>query len=102
MYVKRIVKTAGIFEKRFVDRAFEKGLFRRRYRLSKKKREKLRDLCLDGSKRFVDENEKTAVITFHNAKVIPNTIVNMERELRQKHRMRQNSIGKWFRFWLQC
>ena len=35
-------------------------------------------------KRFVDENEKTAVITFHNAKVIPNTIVNMERELRQK------------------
>lgn len=42
---------------------------------------------------------KTAVITFHNAKVIPNTIVNMERELRQKHRMRQNSIGKWFRFW---
>lgn len=68
----------------------------------KEEARKLRDLCLDGSKRFVDENEKTAVITFHNAKVIPNTIVNMERELRQKHRMRQNSIGKWFRFWLQC
>lgn len=50
----------------------------------KEEARKLRDLCLDGSKRFVDENEKTAVITFHNAKVIPNTIVNMERELRQK------------------
>lgn len=36
------------------------------------------------AKKYVDVNENTAVITFHNAKVIPNTIVSMERELRKK------------------
>ena len=50
------VKTAGIFEKRFVDRAFEKGLFRRRYRLSKKKREKLR---LSSKASFIERKIQT-------------------------------------------
>ena len=36
------------------------------------------------AKKYVDTNENTAIITFHNAKVIPNTIVSMERELRRK------------------
>lgn len=36
------------------------------------------------AKKYVDEAENTAILTFHNAKVIPNTIVNMEQELRKK------------------
>lgn len=36
------------------------------------------------AKKYVDTNENTALITFHNAKMIPNTIVNMEQELRRK------------------
>ena len=35
-------------------------------------------------KRFVDENEKLLLLHSIMQKVIPNTIVNMERELRQK------------------
>lgn len=36
------------------------------------------------AKKYVDVKENTAIITFHNAKVIPNTIVTMEQELRKK------------------
>lgn len=36
------------------------------------------------AKKYVDANENTAIITFHNAKIIPNTIVNMEQELQKK------------------
>ena len=36
------------------------------------------------ARKYVDVTENTAIITFHNAKVIPNTIVTMERELRKK------------------
>lgn len=35
-------------------------------------------------KKYVDIKENTAIITFHNAKVVPDTIVNMEQELRKK------------------
>ena len=38
------------------------------------------------AKRYVDETENTAILTFHNAKVIPDTIVNMEQELRKKEK----------------
>ena len=34
--------------------------------------------------KYVDVKENTAIITFHNTKVIPNTIVTMEQELRKK------------------
>ena len=34
--------------------------------------------------KYVDVKENTAIITFHNTKVIPNTIVTMEQELREK------------------
>ena len=34
--------------------------------------------------KYVDVKEDTAIITFHNTKVIPNTIVTMEQELRKK------------------
>ena len=34
--------------------------------------------------KYVDVTENTAIITFHNTKVIPNTIVTMEQELRKK------------------
>ena len=34
--------------------------------------------------KYVDVKENTAIITFHNTKVIPNTIVAMEQELRKK------------------
>ena len=34
--------------------------------------------------KYVDVKENTAIITFHNTKVIPNTIVIMEQELRKK------------------
>ena len=36
------------------------------------------------ARKYVDVTENTAIITFHNAKVIPNTIVTMEQELRKK------------------
>lgn len=36
------------------------------------------------AKKYVDVQENTAIITFHNAKVIPNTMINMEQELRKK------------------
>lgn len=36
------------------------------------------------AKKYVDEGENTAILTVHNAKIIPNTIVNMEQELRKK------------------
>ena len=35
-------------------------------------------------KKYVDVQENTAIITFHNAKVIPNTMISMEQELRKK------------------
>ena len=38
------------------------------------------------AKRYVDETENIAILTFHNAKVIPDTIVNMEQELRKKEK----------------
>ena len=47
------------------------------------------------AKRYVDETENIAILTLHNAKVIPDTIVNMEQELRKK-RISRNSIGIWF------
>ena len=34
--------------------------------------------------KYVDVKENTAIITFHNTKVIPNTIVTIEQELRKK------------------
>ena len=34
--------------------------------------------------KYVDVKKNTAIITFHNTKVIPNTIVTMEQELRKK------------------
>ena len=34
--------------------------------------------------KYVDVKENTAIITFHNTKMIPNTIVTMEQELRKK------------------
>ena len=34
--------------------------------------------------KYVDVKENTVIITFHNTKVIPNTIVTMEQELRKK------------------
>ena len=34
--------------------------------------------------KYVDVKENTAIITFHNTKVVPNTIVTMEQELRKK------------------
>ena len=34
--------------------------------------------------KYVDVKENTAIIAFHNTKVIPNTIVTMEQELRKK------------------
>ncbi len=34
--------------------------------------------------KYVDVKENTAIITFHNTKVIPNTMVTMEQELRKK------------------
>ena len=34
--------------------------------------------------KYVEVKENTAIITFHNTKVIPNTIVTMEQELRKK------------------
>ena len=34
--------------------------------------------------KYVDVKENTAIITFHNTKVIPNTIITMEQELRKK------------------
>ena len=37
------------------------------------------------AKRYVDETENTAILTFHNAKVIPDTIVNMEQELQKNY-----------------
>lgn len=37
------------------------------------------------AKRYVGETENTAILTFHNAKVIPDTIVNMEQELRKNY-----------------
>ena len=36
------------------------------------------------ARKYVDVKKNTAIITFHNAKVIPNTIVTMEQELRKK------------------
>ena len=36
------------------------------------------------ARKYVDVKENTAIITFHNTKVIPNTIVTMEQELRKK------------------
>lgn len=36
------------------------------------------------AKKYVDVKENTAILTFHNEKVIPDTIVNMEQELRKK------------------
>ena len=36
------------------------------------------------ARKYVDVKENTAIITFHNAKVIPNTIVTMEQGLRKK------------------
>ena len=36
------------------------------------------------ARKYVDVKENTAIITFHNAKVIPNTIVTMEQEIRKK------------------
>ena len=38
------------------------------------------------AKRYVDETENIAILTLHNAKVIPDTIVNMEQELRKKEK----------------
>ena len=35
-------------------------------------------------KKYVDVDENTAILTFHNAKVIPDMMVNMEQELRKK------------------
>ena len=34
--------------------------------------------------KYVDVKENTVIITFHNTKVIPNTIITMEQELRKK------------------
>ena len=36
------------------------------------------------ARKYVDVKENTAIIAFHNAKVIPNTIATMEQELRKK------------------
>ena len=36
------------------------------------------------ARKYVDVKENTAIITFHNTKVIPNTIVTIEQELRKK------------------
>ena len=36
------------------------------------------------ARKYVDVKKNTAIITFHNTKVIPNTIVTMEQELRKK------------------
>ena len=36
------------------------------------------------ARKYVDVKKNTAIITFHNAKEIPNTIVTMEQELRKK------------------
>ena len=38
------------------------------------------------TEQYVDETENIAILTFHNAKVIPDTIVNMEQELRKKEK----------------
>ena len=42
-----------------------------------------RNVWMKASK-YVDVKENTAIITFHNTKVIPNTIVTIEQELRKK------------------
>ncbi len=38
------------------------------------------------AKKYIDETENIAILTLHNAKVIPDTIVNMEQELRKKEK----------------
>ena len=77
----------------------------RRFLTSKKLTEHLVDGCMEDdmsyrricdneadsyiwmeAKRYVDETENIAILTLHNAKVIPDTIVNMEQELRKKEK----------------
>ena len=37
-------------------------------------------------KKYIDQDQHTALITFHNAKVIPNTIITMEEEIQKQER----------------
>ena len=37
-------------------------------------------------KKYVDSDENVAILTLHNAKVIPNTMVEMEQRLRQNEK----------------
>ena len=37
-------------------------------------------------KKYVDEGQHTAMLTFHNAKMIPNTIITMEQEIQRQER----------------
>ncbi len=36
------------------------------------------------AKRYIDANENTAIITLHNEKIVQNTVIRMEQELRKK------------------
>ena len=37
-------------------------------------------------KKYIDQDQHTALITFHNAKVVPNTIIGMEQEIQKQER----------------
>lgn len=39
---------------------------------------------MDGSKKYIDANENTAIITLHNETIVQNTVIRMEQELVKK------------------
>lgn len=40
---------------------------------------------MDGSKKYIDANENTAIITLHNEKILQNTVIKMEQDMAKQY-----------------